>query len=118
MKLILASVLALSLTACAGAFDSPEKSVYQIRSGYTTLLVAAVQYESLVRCPETTEKLCSDPKVVDILRKADTTAEAALDAAEDTVRNHPEINGEFAVAAAENAVEAFRTILTTYNLVK
>lgn len=118
MKWFISVAVALTLTACAGAFNSPEKAVYQIRSGYTTLLVAAVQYESLVRCPETTEKLCSDPGVVDILRKADTTAEAALDAAEDTVRNHPEIDGEFAVAAAENAVEAFRTILTTYNLVK
>lgn len=114
MKHLATIFLALSLTACAGSFSSPEKSVFQTRSGYVTLLTAAVQYESLPRCPA--EPVCSDPDVVDIMRKADLTAKSALDAAENTVRNHPEINGEFAVAAAQNAVEAMRQILVTYKL--
>lgn len=114
MKYLLIASL-FFVTACAGNGD-PETVVFQTRTGYTSLLVAAVQYESLPRCPETTDKLCSDPGIVEILRKADDTAKAALDAAENTVRNHPEIDADFAVAAAQNAVEALRVILTTYNL--
>jgi len=114
MKYALIGFLALLTVGCAGSFDSPAKSVYQIRSGYTSILVGAVQYESLPRCPA--EPVCSDPDVVDVMRKADLTAKDALDAAETTVRSHPEIDASFAIAAAENAVAALKSILVTYKI--
>lgn len=104
------------LGGCAGAVDSPAKTVFEIRSGYLVVLTAAEGYESLPRCPETTSKICSDPDIVDVIRKADLTAKDALDAAETTVRQHPEINAEFAIAAAQNAVEAMKSILLTYKI--
>jgi hypothetical protein len=111
MKLITLAFCAL-LTGCAGSFQSPETTVYTIRSGYVVALQGAVAYESQPRCPA--EPACSKAEVVDLLRKSDLTAKAALDAAETTVRNHPEIDADFAIEAARNAVSAFQAILPLY----
>lgn len=107
-----AILAALIVAGCAGSFQSPETTVYTIRSGYVVALQAAVTYETQPRCPA--EPVCSDPEIVDLLRKSDLTAKAALDAAETTVRNHPEIDAGFAIDAARNAVSAFQAILPLY----
>lgn len=116
MNRLIAFVILGLVAGCASAVDSPAKAVFQLRSGYVAVLTVAEGYEGLPRCPETVEKLCSDPDVVDVIRKADLTAKDALDAAELTVRSHPEVNAEFAIAAAENAVDAMRSILATYKI--
>jgi len=116
MNRLIAFVILGLVAGCASAVDSPAKAVFQLRSGYVAVLTVAEGYEGLPRCPETVEKLCSDPDVVDVIRKADLTAKDALDAAELTVRSHPEVNAEFAIAAAENAVDAMRSILATYQI--
>ncbi len=106
------------LTACStdSQTTSPAKTVFQIRSTYVSVLTLAEGYEGLPRCPETTSKVCSDPDVVDIIRKSDLTAKDALDAAETTVRSHPELDATFAISAADNAVAALQNILTRYEV--
>jgi hypothetical protein len=62
--------------------------------------------------------VCSEPAVVDQLRKGNAAAVATLDSAEDVVRT-PNVNQdvvEFSVVAAENAVKAFQGIVKTYNI--
>lgn len=113
-NLLLTSLLALSLTACAVTPSSPAQTVYLAKTQYSAALSVAVAYKNLPGCGGT-EKLCAKPEVVAQLQKADQVAYPALDAAEDAVRTpgfgENIINS--AVIAAKAAVEAFKSITNT-----
>jgi hypothetical protein len=113
-----ALALAPMLGACAN-MDSAEKTVFQIRAAYDAgPLVLATNYESLPRCGAVEPKICSDPGVVEELRKADLSALASLDAAESFVGNHPEMDASDAIEAANLAVSVFAQILANYGIDK
>ncbi len=108
---------ALLLAACAGI--TPNKAVFDARGAYDVLLNGAAAYSTLPRCEEqNAPKICSKQAVVDQMRKADAAAKATLDAAEDTVRNHPDMNASAAIAAAQNAVTALSVIFDVYGIKK
>lgn len=119
MRKIAIAVFTIALLTSCALFQGkpPATVVFEIRSGYdAAVLVPAAHYNTLTRCATPAVQPCSDPKVVDILRKADAAAKATLDAAEDTVRNHPTVDASFAVAAAQNAVDAAVKIIATYGV--
>lgn len=110
----------LSLSGCAGLLNdvvppapkTPQQAVFLAFGEYHIALKAVVAYESLPRCAPGGAKVCSDPDIVANLRLAQVAARATLDAAEATVRNDKfgqDILAS-AVAAAENAVAAFKKI--------
>lgn len=105
----------LLLAACS---SNPEQVVFQARSAYVAgPLNGMAEYADLDRCEAPNHAaVCSKQDVVDTLRKADKTAESALDAAEDTVRKHKEVDPSFAIDAAKNAIAAVEEILTTYGI--
>jgi hypothetical protein len=108
------AILAAGLSACA---QTPQGTVFDIRAAYdAAVLVPAANYASLPACPQASGQACADPSAVAQLRKADTAAKAALDAAEDVVRQNPTLDASAAISAAENAVTAVQTILATYNI--
>ena len=121
---VTAVLLALGLASLAGACATKAAAtdVFELRAGYdATVLAPMAGYARLPPClshvaPAQGAPVCSDPAVVDQLRKADSAAKAALDAAEETVRQHPTMDATAAIAAAENAVAAVKVILTTYNI--
>lgn len=120
MKLIILAATAL-LLACCTVFsgDNPQKAVFDARGAYGVLLNGAASYSTLTRCEAPAAPvICSKQAVVDQMRKADIAAKATLDAAEDVVRNHPDMDADTAVAAATNAVAAFTTIFDTYHIAK
>jgi hypothetical protein len=108
---------ALPLAACAS--KSADTQLYTIRAGYdATVLAPAVAYARLPRCSDMTPAPCSRQEVVDEIRKADTSAAAALDAAEAVVRHHPDLDASAYIDAAQQAAGAVRKILITYDIVK
>jgi hypothetical protein len=120
------ALVALSLLAGCATFStkntidtaSAANRVYAAKVGYTALQTAAVAYNRLPRCTPANRPVCSEPAVVDQLRKGNAAAVATLDSAEDVVRT-PNVNQdvvEFSVVAAENAVKAFQGIVKTYNI--
>jgi alkylhydroperoxidase family enzyme len=114
-NLILAG-LALLLAGCTiGEPRSPAAMVFDIRAAYDTgVLAPAVAYASLPRCPAV--PACADPSVVVVIRKADAAALSALDGAEKTVRDHPDLDAAAAIDAARNAVKAAQQILAIYGV--
>ena len=106
-KMILASGLVFALSACGSL--SPQRAVYMAKQEYTVALVIARTYENFPRCGQTASKICSDEKVVAVLRKVDDSAVAVLDAAEEVVRTG---KGDVpnAVKAAKEAVSTFVTV--------
>lgn len=117
MRLILAALLAVGLMGCQ---TSPQKAVFEARSAYDAgVLAPEANYNELPRngTPQcAVPKVCSDQAVVDSLRKSDQAAKAALDAAEDVVRNHPTWDSKAAVAAAQDAVAAAEKIIALYGV--
>ena len=114
-----AAMLALTILAAglSGCSQSPQASVFDLRATYdATVLVPAATYAALPSCPQATAQPCADPSVVTQLRQADTAAKAALDAAETVVRQNSTLDASAALSAAENAVAAVQTILTTYRI--
>lgn len=110
---VIVGIAALTLASCAG---SPQKDIFTIRSGYDAAFLApAVHYAALPRCP-TADNICSDAKVIVTLQKADAAAKATLDAAEDTIRNHPTLDATAAIAAATNAISAAEKIIIVYSI--
>ena len=108
------AIMAAGLSACS---QSPQANVFDLRAAYdATVLVPAAAYASLPSCPQATAQACADLKVVTQLRQADAAATAALDAAETVVRQNPTLDASAAISAAESAITAVRTILTTYNI--
>lgn len=101
------------LVACAGTggINSAEsqRTVFAMKEAYKGVLVEAVKYESRPRCSATITTKCSKPEVVAQLRKADTVASAALDAAEAAVRT-PDIGGDAITKSVQTANAALAAL--------
>ena len=119
-KILLMFALALTLGACPSQrvdTTTLSKSAFAAKSAYEATLVVAVAYNERVRCtvPKTVT-ICSEQAVVDQLRRASATADAATQAAENAVRtmgSNPTIVSA-AVTAAEQSVKALTAITTVY----
>lgn len=110
-----------TLAACAAV--TPAQRVYETQANYTALLSIAEGYESLPRCLDGQDFLsdqCSDTKAVDLIRKADNDAWAAILAAQNAVRRPGASQSDtyLALAAAQEAVGALRTILINHGVLK
>lgn len=110
-------LLAGALTGC-GIFaseiaETPAQRVFALKSDYQAILILAVKYESLPRCPDVDTLVCSEPAVVDIIRSADNRATLALDGAEEVVRSEAasEQTVNLAIEAAKKALDVLRQIL-------
>lgn len=113
---LISLLLALGLAACSAA-PSPVAVVFEARSGYDAGPLNGMEaYSQIVRCPQPAGTMCSQQSVVDSMRKGDASAKAALDAAEDTVRNQPTVDSSFVIAAMQNAIKAVVAIMTTYSI--
>ncbi|MCG8597249.1 MAG: hypothetical protein MI785_23155 [Kiloniellales bacterium] len=111
---LLAPCLLAALAACASLeAETPAQRVFALKAEYRAVLALAVGYESLPRCPVAPTPVCSEPAVVDLLRRADGRAEIALDGAEQVVRSPAASEGAAALAleAAGAAVAVFRQLL-------
>ncbi len=119
-SIMLALVMVLAIAACQSSTTSAEtsaaKTVYEAKLAYQGLLIVAVRYNELPRCSRpTSPRVCSEQAVVDQLRRADTAAIAALDAAEGIVRLQGATKDmtDSAVATATNAVAAVRALTSS-----
>lgn len=117
--LLAALLMSVVLSACSVpvAPKTPAGIVFDIRAGYdASVLGPAAAYNSLPRCPVADRSPCSDPEAIAQIRKADAAAAATLDAAEEVVRKHPDLDASAAITAARNAVTAAVKILAVYNI--
>jgi len=95
------------------------------------VLAPLVQYHQLPACPAALPPnsnngaqsalaaagvVCKDTTVDAQLIKADADAKAALDAAEDAVRNHPGTDPTSLIADAQNAANAVAAILANHGI--
>lgn len=108
-------LLILLLLAACGT-TTPVAGFYKAEAAYTAVLQAAASYVALPRCVVNGPTICSQQPVVDRIRPAANSADAAIQAAEDTVRNNPTIDATFAIQAAQSAVQALSVILNQYNV--
>jgi len=116
MKRYLMILPALVLAACAlFPNENPQQIVFSATTTYSAALQVAVAYESLPRCGAMAPMVCSDTKAVDAIRRADTVAKTALDAAQATVRT-PGFGDDVyrsAALAAVGAASAFASIVSS-----
>lgn len=106
-------IAALFLAACTTP-QSPAQAVFQAKTAHAVALRTAVAYRELPKCNPAPQP-CHDPAVVAQLQKADKTADAALDAAENVVRT-PGFGENVitsTIAAAQAALAAFTSITAT-----
>jgi len=119
MKRLIAIVALLAVGACAATPSTPSSAsqIYAAKNTFEAALIVGVRYNALPRCgAPTSPPLCSDASAVAAIRKANVAAQAALDAAETTVRT-PGVTSSVAAAAvvaATNAVGAMQAILNLY----
>jgi hypothetical protein len=115
MRYLFAIVIGFALAACSslniGSMNSAEaqRAVYAMGEAYKLVLQKAVEYESQPRCTATVTSKCSDPGIVAQLRKADTVASAALDAAQAAVRT-PSVGGNAMSQAMQTANAALAAL--------
>jgi hypothetical protein len=110
--------LAAALSGCTHT-DTTAQAVYQAKADYEIALTLAVKYRNQPSCsPGASPLACNDPRVLDILRKADTAAEATLNNAEATVRSPSATTDQqrLAVEAAQSAVQALTIVLEQYGV--
>lgn len=117
------AAVALAVAACASTeANTPAQRVFAVKADYLTALQVAAGYERLPRCAagQTIVDACSDAGAVAEIRRADLDAKAALDAAEEAVRD-PRATGSsigLALSAAERGVGVLRRILANRGLLK
>lgn len=110
-KILVLGAIALALSACATSKTDPQQTIYAAKSSLITAIQVATIYAKLPRCPNNPVP-CSDQATVDNINKAANAADAAIEAAEMTVRN-PQFSQstvDASVIAAQNAVDAFTKI--------
>ena len=108
-KLGAAVVVALALTACGTA---PQQTVYGTRAAFVGSLQVATAYGDLPLCKPASPPLCHDAAVLKKVQKHAHVADAALDTAEEAVRN-PQFGqdaAQSAVIAANAAVKALQAV--------
>ena len=113
-RLLAPGLLLAALAACPSLeAETPAQRVFALKAEYRAVLALAVDYESLPRCPAVTTPVCSEPDVVELLRRADARASLALDGAEQVVRSPAASAGDLALAleAARAAVAVLRQVL-------
>lgn len=118
MRRILIVLCLFGLSACATIeAQTPAQRVFALKSDYRAVLILAVTYESLPRCPEA--PVCSDPDVVELIQYADDKAAFALDGAEQVVRSEAasESTTSLAIEAAKKALDVLRQILIEQGVV-
>lgn len=94
-----------------------EQSTYAAKLTFEATLVGAVAYIELPRCGRpASPKICSQQNVVDVMRKAITSADASVQAAENAVRAIKQDTTvlQALVSAAQQSVGAFKVITDTY----
>lgn len=109
---------ATALSGCTHT-DTTAQAVYQAKADYEIALTLAVKYRNQTACsPGANPLTCNDPRVLDVLRKADTAAEATLNNAEATVRSPTATADQqhLAVQAAQSAVQALTIVLQQYGV--
>lgn len=107
----------LLLAACATG--NGQADFLKAEAGYTAVLQAAARYVALPRCGSAgATQVCSDQKIVDKIRPAANSADATVQAAEDTITNNANNQSAitFAIAAANNAVQALTVIMNQYSI--
>ncbi len=121
------ALLTMSLSACTNPAlqniappqpKTPQQAVYLAMGDYHQLIALAIEYNSRPRCGDGAPKICSDTAIIEQLRKANRTAQAALFAAEDTVFN-PKFSGsvlDAAALSAVNAVTVYREAMKQYGV--
>lgn len=118
-KLLIAPLLLLlAVVGCSGA-STPAQMVFAAKSRYQIALDLADQYEDLPRCTLPDAPIaCSDPGIVDVLRKTDLAADSALDNAEIVVRDPASTESalSLAVASAQAAVASLVEIVAALGL--
>lgn len=121
---------ALGLLLLAGCHSSgggpaiptdPASIVFTLRGTYdASFLAPAAHYRGLGLCAPgqvaTLTAPCANVDVIVQLQKADNVAHAALDAAEDAVRNHPSTDASSLIADAQGFVNAAIVIVETYGV--
>lgn len=112
-------VLLLAALAAAGCADiqpkTPEQVVFDARAAFDAgPLTAAAVYAGLPACPHAASAPCADHVVVVQIAKAMKVALAAWDAAEATVRAHPDTDVEMAMTAARQATTVLAAVLDQY----
>lgn len=125
MKALIFSFLLL-LGACAStqpSVQSPQQRIYALKADYLAPQTAMARYAQLPRCKSSSwlsKEPCSKPEAVSEMRKANAEAVAALDAAEQVVRNPKSTanSAELALAAASRAVDVVRNVLSNYGVMK
>lgn len=112
MKRLIALTIALLITACSTAPQTPAQAVFAADSTYLVALQAAVAYKKLPPCEQpAAPTLCSSAAVVAKLQQADDTAYAALSEAQTLVRSTaPADKVAAAVQIATEAVKVFAAI--------
>jgi hypothetical protein len=112
-------VVSLAVVSSCTQTNTTSQAVYQAKADYEVALTLAVKYRNQPACaPGAVPLTCNDPRVLDILRKADTAAEATLNNAEATVRSPTATADQqrLAAQAAQSAVQALSTVLQQYGV--
>lgn len=106
-------------TFASGIAQTPEQRVFALKNDYQAVLVLLVQYESLPRCDQTENSVCSDSDIVKLMRSADNKAALTMNGAEEVVRSGraSESTIEFAIKAASTALEVLRQMLIDEGIV-
>lgn len=118
IRMALAVMAAALVTACASnpsdGGTTPAQAVYQMESNFTAALQIAVAYKNLPACGPTAPPLCSKPETVAKVVQASNSTQAALQAAQNTVRNPGAgANPQTAIFAAQQALQALTAITAT-----
>lgn len=117
-RLLFAAALAIgALLATAGcdrigAPETPQQKVFAAGTGYETATKAALVYLTLPRCAAPKVQPCSEPGVVEQVKKADAVVYAALIQAKTVV-----VDPSKTATVANAAVTALQSALTVFNAV-
>lgn len=100
-----------------GGAETPAQVVFALKSRYEVALIAANKYEDFKRCtvvPKTTP--CSDPEVVQAIRRADNAVKLAMDAAERVVRDPNALKStkDLVIASARESLSALTVLIADY----
>lgn len=90
------------------------KAIYAIETGYAAVNATVLAYDKLPLCP--TAALCRTQATTVTLGKALDTAETIIFAAEQLIKEHPEIDAAAVLDGAQKALNTTQVILTTYNV--
>jgi len=102
---------------------TPQQVIFAAHADYLALLTAANAYVSLPRCADDatlSDRACSRPRVVKIIRAADNDAFIVLRSAQDVARDEAPDKGTVQRWAdrARSAIGVLRAILTNHNLIE